>query len=200
MFEYLSSQVIYGLLVSPTLTFFLSFGFYFFLYKTVVKVSIFNQHQSTISFGFEVQIPMKRVLDKANWARYLQSNIFLFGRKKSSKHKTQQNENVNKKSSQKYFDVHDVLGPSQSIEFQSNPRTMVARVTISSTVFTATNTMIIAMITTISITITVTTITVTITIIITVIIIRIISNDLAGFPHFPRDWIHCGLNASHAYS
>ena len=32
-------QVIYGLLVSPTLTFFLSFGFYFFLYKTVVKVS-----------------------------------------------------------------------------------------------------------------------------------------------------------------
>ena len=40
-----SSQVIYGLLVSPTLTFLLSFGFYFFLYKTVVKVrSMFNQH------------------------------------------------------------------------------------------------------------------------------------------------------------
>merc|ERR1719500_586337 len=30
-------KVIYGLLVSPTLTFLLSFGFYFFLYKTVVK-------------------------------------------------------------------------------------------------------------------------------------------------------------------
>ena len=41
-FQIFRSQVIYGLLVSPTLTFFLSFGFYFFLYKTVVKVLQFN--------------------------------------------------------------------------------------------------------------------------------------------------------------
>ena len=32
------NQVIYGLLVSPTLTFFLAFGFYYFVYKTIVKV------------------------------------------------------------------------------------------------------------------------------------------------------------------
>jgi hypothetical protein len=31
-------QVIYGLLVSPALTFLLAFAFYFFLYRTVVKV------------------------------------------------------------------------------------------------------------------------------------------------------------------
>jgi len=30
-------KVIYGLLVSPTLTFFLAFGFYYFVYKTIVK-------------------------------------------------------------------------------------------------------------------------------------------------------------------
>ena len=66
------TQVIYGLLVSPTLTFLLSFGFYFFLYKTVVKVrSMFNQHHFHyqdilfISLGsICCWIPAKRVLDK----------------------------------------------------------------------------------------------------------------------------------------